>query len=224
MVTFIFVALPFLFFLLFIDLGSLQRGDIIPDLLASLARLVTAYIISAILAWLLGVAFSWGRRSEVALPVFDVLQSFPTFAMLPLATLFFGTGNTTIVFFLVITIIWPMLFSVISSLKLVKRDWQEVTQIYNIRGLLYMRKFIWPLSLPGMVTGSIIGLGEGWEAMVATEIIAHSRVGLGNFFERYSAHPAITMFGIFGLLLLIFSFNRLIWLPLLNRSHKLMEE
>jgi ABC-type nitrate/sulfonate/bicarbonate transport system permease component len=75
-----------------------------------------------------------------------------------------------------------------------------------------------------LVTGSIIGLGEGWEALVATEIIVGAQNGLGNFFQNFSNNPAITGFGILGLLILIFTVNKILWIPLLDQSHKLLED
>ena len=224
LVTLGIVVLPFLFFLLFSELAHLATGELFSNLFVSSFRLIIAYFISAALAWMCAIFFFRGRRATIALPIFDVLQSFPTFAALPLATVAFGSSNSTIIFFLVITIIWPILFSLISSLKLIKRDWEEAVEIAQLRGFAYLRYVLWPASIPGLVTGSIIGLGEGWEALVATEIIAGSNVGLGSFFNAHSQNPAITAFGIMGLLLLIFSINKLIWLPLLEWSHILTEE
>ena len=160
----------------------------------------------------------------IALPIFDVMQSFPTFAALPLATVVWGPSNTTIIFFLIITVIWPILFSLISSLKLIWRDWEEASEIAQLRGFNYLRYVLWPASIPGIITGSIIGLGEGWEALVATEMISGNHFGLGSFFATYSQSSMITAFGILGLLIMIFSVNKLVWLPLLDWSHTLTEE
>ena len=218
------VVLPFLFLLVFSRYANIAAGTLFMDIGSSFMRLTVAYGISVALAWVLAVSFYRGRRVKIALPAFDVLQSFPTFAMLPLAVIFLGRSNSTVIFFLVVTVMWPILFSIISSLKLIKREWEEAVEISGMRGTRYVRHFLWPVSVPGLITGSIIGLGEGWEALVATEIIVGMPGGLGHFFNQYSANPEITALGITGLLLLIFSFNHLLWLPLLNRSHERMEE
>ncbi len=222
--TLVIVVLPFLFFLLFSKAAKLATGELFADVFISVGRLFFAYAIAAGLGWLLAVSFYHGRRASVALPVFDVLQSFPTFALLPLVTLLWGKSELTIVFFLVITIIWPIFFTVVSQLKLLKSEWQEVVTVYGLSGKDYLKYYLWPASLPGLITGSIIGLGEGWEALVATEIIVNHPVGLGSFFQNNSLHPVLTAVGIFGLLLLIFCVNKLIWLPLLEWSHKRSEE
>jgi ABC-type anion transport system duplicated permease subunit len=69
-----------------------------------------------------------------------------------------------------------------------------------------------------------VGLGEGWEALVATEIIVQSQTGLGSFFQSFAENPRVTAFGILGFLILIFSLNKLIWIPLLDWGHKKLEE
>lgn len=223
-VTLFFVILPFAVFLLLSRITQVPTSELLPAVMISLVRLVISYLIAAVLAWISAIAFYHGRRSVIALPIFDVLQSFPTFAALPLATLAWGRSNTTVIVFLVITVIWPIFFSIISSLKLMKHDWEEAVEMSGLRGWLYLKNFIWPVTVPGLIMGSIIGLGEGWEALVATEIIVQIKSGLGNFFQIFSTNTTATAFGIFGLLALIFSVNKLLWLPLLERTHKTMAE
>lgn len=222
--TFFFIFLPFLFLIVFAGVAHLAVGTLFEELLASISRLALAYGIAVLLAWVAAISFYRGKLSAIALPVFDVLQSFPTFAALPLATHFWGRSDMTVVLFLIITVIWPIFFSILSNLRLMKHDWEESAEIVGLKGFEYLRLFVLPVSIPGLITGSIIGLGEGWEALVATEIIVHTNTGLGNFFQQYAQNAPITTFGILGLLVLIFSINKLIWIPLLDWSHKLLEE
>ena len=221
--TVFFLLLPFAFFFFYAQLTSLSTGDLFSDVLVSCVRMIVAYVIAAVLGWVMAVAFYSGRRALVALPLFDVLQSFPTFAALPLAVLKFGNGNTTVIFFLMINILWPVFFTIISSLKLSKHEWKEAMQIYQVRGWQYVKQYLLPVTIPGLITGSIIGLGDGWEALVATEMIVAPKKGMGVFFQAFSNNPTITALGIFGLLLLIFVVNKLLWLPLLEWSHRTME-
>lgn len=218
------VFIPFIFLLLFSQYAKISTSKLFADLFISFLRLLTAYIIAAVLAWTSAVLFYRGRFSLIALPAFDVLQSFPTFAALPFVTYFWGPSGKTVIVFLVLTVVWPIFFSLISSLKLIRKDWEEAASIAGLRGLNRIKRFLWPISLPSLITGSIIGLGEGWEALVATEIIIATKNGLGSFFSFYAQSTAITSFGIIGLLLFIFSVNKLVWLPLLEWSHRRMEE
>jgi len=58
-----------------------------------------------------------------------------------------GPSSFTVVTFLVLAIIWPIFFSIISSLKLIKHDWQEVVQITGLKGFRYLRQFLLPVTL-----------------------------------------------------------------------------
>lgn len=222
-ITLFILVIPFLFLLLFAQFAGIATKELFIDLFTSVGRISAAYIIAAILGWFLAVFFYQGRRALIALPIFDVLQSFPTFAALPLAIFLWGPSNATIIFFLVLTIIWPILFSIISSLKLIKYDWEEAVEIAGLRGFNYFRLFLLPVTIPGFITGSIIGLGEGWEAVVAVELIVKIQPGLGNFFELFSHNIPVTTFGILGFLIFIFSINKILWIPALEWSHKKME-
>lgn len=223
-VTFFFVFLPLIALLVFTAVVDVTLTDLLADFGVSLYRLLVAYSISVILAWFLAVGFYKGKRSLVALPIFDVLQSFPTFAIMPLATLVWGFSDSTIIFFLVVTIIWPILFSILSSLKMIQSDWEDVVKVYQLPRREYFSSVIVPVTLPGVITGSIIGLGEGWEALIATEIIMQATTGLGPFFGSYSHDNTVTALAVLVFLILIFSINKLIWLPLLNWSHRLFEQ
>src|SRR5205823_1126122 len=108
---------------------GLSPERLVFDVAQSFWRLLIAYLAAAAIGWLMAVCFYRGKRAIVALPIFDVLQSFPTFAALPLAVFFWGKSNFTVIFFLVITIIWPVFFSILSSLKLIKHEWQEAVEV-----------------------------------------------------------------------------------------------
>jgi len=218
------VAMPFLFLVVSSRVAHLAIRRLLADVGASFLRMLAAYAIAALLGWTCAVFFWRGKRAIIALPVFDVLQSFPALSALPVAVALWGASNATIVFFLMIEIIWPIFFSIVSSLKTIRRDWEEAVAMAGLSGLDYWRLFLIPVSVPGLITGSIIGLGEGWETLVAIEIIVGLRRGLGEFFAGFSHNPTITAFGIFGLLLFVFSINKLLWLPLLEWSHRMVSE
>ena len=222
--TLLVVILPFVFLLAFSRIAHIATGQLFANVFISFFRIFIAYLVAPLLGWIAAAFLYRGKRAAVALPIFDVLQSFPTFALLPMVTLLWGASEITVIIFLVVTIIWPIFFSIVGSFKSMQQDWREAVRVMDLRGFAYLRYYLIPMSMPGFITGSIIGLGEGWEALVATEIIMHMKTGLGNFFEAYAQNPAITGFGILGFLILIFCINKIIWMPLLEWGHHRLEE
>lgn len=224
-ITLLITSLPFLFIWFIEPNANFDRMGFLTDLAWSTVRLIIAFAISLFLALVLGITLTRGKLGDFFLPLFDVLQSFPSFAILPLAVNYFGSSNITVISFLVITMVWPMLFAVASSVKLVKAEWQEAAQIYGATGIKRFLYFGLPTSYPGLITGAIVGLGEGWEAVVGAEIISgYKDAGLGNFFAANGETGSVALFGIFALLLMIFVMNRILFLPLLEKSHKLLSE
>ena len=224
LITLAILLIPFSFFLFLAKVSNTTTTIIFTDVLTSLARIAVSYGIAVLVGFTLAVILYKHKSNVVLLPFFDVLQSFPTFAALPLAVLAWGANEVTIIFFLIFTMVWPIFFTIISSLKLIHREWEEAMEISGVTGWHYIRTFLIPASVPALITGSIIALGDAWEALIATEIIVGTSRGFGPFFKTFAANPKITAFGITGLLVLVFVINRLIWLPLLEHSHKLHEE
>jgi ABC-type nitrate/sulfonate/bicarbonate transport system permease component len=224
-VAFSVLLLPLVGFFIFSKISGIAFGTTMYDLGVSMWRLGVAFIISTIVAWILVIVLIRGGRTEDAsLAIFDVLQSLPTFTILPVAVRFLGSGEATIIFFLVITIIWPIIFSIVSSLKQADRSWNEAVIISRIKGIDYIRYYLLPITIPGIVTGAIIGLGDGWEALIATELLLTTQTGLGPFFQGFSNNSSMTLFGVLVFLSVIFTINKFIWLPLLEKSHRLMEQ
>lgn len=223
-ISFLILFVPLLSLSIFSHIAHISIVTSFTDLFISSGRLLAAFLLAAITGWLLVVLFVRGKTESAALAIFDVMQSLPTFTILPLAVHFFGNSESTIIFFLAITIIWPIVFTIVSSLKQADKAWGEAVQISRIKGFDYIRYYLFPITAPGLVTGAIIGLGDGWEALIATEIILNIPQGLGTFFNTFADNTMTTFFGVLVFLAIIFSINKLVWLPLLDRSHELIEE
>lgn len=193
------------------------------DLSISLWRLFVAFIFATIIAWVLVVVLIKGRTEGLSLALFDVMQSLPTFTILPIAVHYLGQSEKTIIIFLIITIIWPIIFSIVSSIKQVDQSWSDAVAMSRIKRFDYIRYYLLPVTTPGIVTGAIIGLGDGWEALIATEIILGVKTGLGAFFQGFSNNSAETLLGVLVFLSVVFTINKLIWLPLLEKSHTMLE-
>lgn len=225
LLTFITIAAPFIYIIIFSEFTGVKTGQVFIDLGTSFMRVLVAYAISVAVAIPLAFFLGQGKIGDFFLPIFDVLQSFPSFAILPLLVVWFGIGNAAAIFFLVITMAWPILFSVLSSLRLSRKDLEEAAFIFGARGWKKMFLFTLPLSLPGLITGSIVGIGEGWEAIVGAEIIGITP-GIGGFLNNASSNgdTKVLAFGIIALLLFLFTLNKLIWIPLLKKTHDYAHE
>ncbi len=206
--------------------GGINWLEFYKFFVSSLVSVIIAYCISAVLAVLLALASTKNKIIEnIMVPVLDVAQSFPTFALIPILLVIFGTTRWVVILFLVVTIIWPITFTLISAIKTERGDLSEAATIYGAKGLKRLWYYRLPDMFPAFITGSIIGWGEAWEALIGAEIIARV-IGVGSLLGKISDTGNITnlAMAIAMYLFLIFVLNEIIWIPLLNFSSRYQNE
>lgn len=211
----------------FVNFTKLNKADLFIGFLASLSRITIAYFIALVIALILALFITANERIEsIFLPIFDVLQSFPSFALFPALIVALKSTEVIIITVLVITIIWPIMFSIISGIKNRREDLEEAATIFGAHGWKRIVFFTLPQLAPSIVTGSIVGWGEGWEFIVGAELLVNTHIGIGNYLGVLGTNGQNTLlaFGILILLFLLFVLNKILWLPLLTRTTKYQSE
>jgi len=193
----------------------------------SLARISIAYIIALILSCIIALLITSNEKVEnLTLPVFDVLQSFPSFALFPLMVASINSSEVIIISVLIIAIIWPILFTIIGGIKNRREDLEEAATIFGAKGFKRLIYFTYPELSPSIVTGSIVGWGEAWEFIIGAELLVNAKVGIGSYLGQLGNNKEnlLLVFGILVLMILLFIINKLIWLPLLDKTTKYQSE
>ena len=184
-------------------------------------RLIIAYLIALALGVSLALLVGWGPFSDYLFPLFDVLQNLPSFALIPFFIYFLGYTNQMIILFAVSSILWPILFAVLTAIKSAHNDLNDAATIFGAKGLRRIPYYLAPLSYPAILTGSIVGIAIGWEAVIGAEIIANI-MGFGAFIKGVDvtgvSQSAIA--GMLAILVIVFIVNRIVWAPLLAESAK----
>ena len=193
--------------------------------LQSLTRVIISYGISLVIALLIALfTLSSKKIEDLLIPILDVLQSFPSFALYPLFVVWFGKTSLVTILILIINMVWPILFTVLTAQKQLRGDIVEAATIFGAKGFKYLIFVFMPLIFPAIITGSLIAWGEAWEAIIATEIIVQVP-GVGSYLAQTGDHnPQILLIGIALLLMLLFLLNKYIWVPLLNLSTRYQNE
>lgn len=192
----------------------------------SLFRVTIAYFISLILAIVLALIVTSSKNAEgIWISILDVLQSFPSFAMFPLLVIWFGKTAIVTILILIVAMIWPILFTIISAQKQIREDLLEAAQTFGAKGIKYFVYVLFPLMFSSIITGSIVAWGEAWETIIAAEIIVNIP-GIGTYLAQNgdNFNSQILIIGILLLLMMLFVLNKYIWLPLLNMSTKFQQD
>jgi len=206
--------------------STLDAHAFVTGFLISLFRITASYFISLIIAVIITLWVTSNKRVEDAMvPILDVLQSFPSFALFPILTQVFGRSEVVTIMILVVTMVWPLIFTILTSQKQINHEIFEAAEVFGARGWRRIWYVLLPLLTPSIVTGSIIAWGEAWEAVVAVEIIVGG-MGLGTYLNAAGeAHQTrIVLVGVLLLLMLLFLINKYVWLNLLSASVKSTEE
>ncbi len=209
-------------------IGGLNSSKFLNGFMASFTRTSVAYVIALMLALTLALTITATAKLEAALlPIFDVLQSFPSFALFPvLVHALAHSPETVIILVLVITMVWPILFSIVTALKNRREDLEEAASLFGAKGTKRLTHFTLPELMPAIVGGSIIGWGEGWEFIIGAELLVSVKWGIGGYLGELgqAQQNGLLALGITFLMLLLFILNRLIWLPLLRKVTRYQTE
>ncbi|MCC6981654.1 MAG: nitrate ABC transporter permease [Bauldia sp.] len=150
-------------------------------ILASLKRVAVGYALAAAVGVALGTLIGnsvWAMRGLD--PLFQVLRTVPPLAWLPLSLAAFRDGQTSAVFVIFITAVWPIIINTAVGIRNIPADYQNVAKVLRLNGFEYFAKIMIPAAAPYIFTGLRIGIGLSWLAIVAAEMLIGG-VGIGFF-------------------------------------------
>ncbi len=153
-------------------------GELYRHLFDSLRREFTAFCWS-LAAIPLGVAMGWWKPVNEQLdPLIEMLRPIPPLAWIPLSILWFGVGDTQNQFIIFLGIFFPILLNTITGVRSVEPNLVRAARCLGGGEGAVLRRVVLRAALPQIVTGIRIGLGVGWMALVAAELVGASS-GLG---------------------------------------------
>src|SRR3954471_3960237 len=158
----------------------LYGPNIYEHLLSSFTRAITGFSIAAAFAIPLGLLVGRSRTiREYVDPVIRSLYPIPGIAWIPLAILWFGLGNTAVIFVVFIAEFFPLYFNSEAGARNINPILIDAARCFGAKRLTLLRRVILPASIPYIITGMRIGLGGAWRMIVAGEMLA-SQSGIGS--------------------------------------------
>jgi NitT/TauT family transport system permease protein len=155
----------------------------------SMLVLLQGYAVGIVLAMLLA---AFAATTRLGAELLDLLTAtfnpLPAIALLPLALMWFGLGNGSLVFVLVHSVMWPMALNAHSGFRSVSPTLRMVGRNYGLRGLRYTIAILVPAAFPSLLAGLKIGWAFAWRTLIAAELVfgvSSGSGGLGWFiYER----------------------------------------
>ncbi len=160
---------------------GLVTGELLAKVRVSLAVLAQGYvagIASAFVLTALAVSTRFGRDLlETLVAMFNPL---PAIALLPLAMLWLGLGNGSLVFVIIHAVLWPLALGTYSGFQSVPETLRMAGRNYGLRGLPFVVQILVPSALPAIVSGLKIGWAFAWRTLIAAELVFGASSGKGG--------------------------------------------
>ncbi len=186
----------------------LVTGILIPNIAASLKRVFVGFMLAVSIAVPLGIICGWYRTLlDICDPIIELFRPIPVLALLPLAILWFGIGESSKIFLIAYGSFFPIFINTLAGVRFVDPIYIQAGESLGATKLQIFYRVILMAALPNIFTGLRLGIGFAFLTIVAAEMIA-SESGLGYLivdtqltFQTDRTLVATLMFGILGYLL-----------------------
>lgn len=162
---------------------GIADGSLLARAGASLSVLLRGYALGIVAAFALTTASVSTRLGRDLLTTLtSMLNPLPAIALLPVALLWFGLGDGSLVFVLVHAVLWPLALAAWSGFQAVPETLRMAGRNYGLRGIRYVIRILVPSALPSILSGLRIGWAFAWRTLIAAELVfgvSSGRGGLG---------------------------------------------
>lgn len=151
---------------------ALQLGN-------SLARVFGGFALAIAVGVPVGLLIGMSKSAYTAFnPYIQILKPVSPLAWLPLALFVFKEVNTTAIFVIFVTSIWPIIINTALGVRSVSEDYLNVARVLQLTAFERVFQIILPVAVPFIFTGMRLSLGIAWLVIVAAEMLTGG-VGIG---------------------------------------------
>ena len=133
---------------------ALMAGPIAQHFGVTLGRFLEGYLLSAALAVTLGVVLGYvGFLRSLFETVIELMRPMPSVAIIPVAILLLGLGDSMIVAVTVYASVWPILINTIDGVRHIEPTLIDTGRTFGLKRRQILRQIILPGAAPYIVTG-----------------------------------------------------------------------
>lgn len=157
----------------------LATGELEKQIIASMSRILAGYALALFFGVLIGVLMGWFQALDDFIdPIIEIFRPVSPLAILPLAILWLGIGQTSKVFVVAYGCIFPIMLNTYAGVRSVPRSTIEAAKIMGAQPDEMLRKVVFHHSLPLIMTGARISFAVALIVIIAAEMVA-ANSGLG---------------------------------------------
>jgi len=160
---------------------GVTSGELLARAGQSMRVLVQGYLAGVVLAFVLttlAVSTRFGR--DLLSTLTAMFNPLPAIALLPLALLWFGLGEGSLVFVLIHSVLWALALNMYAGFLGVSDTLRMAGRNYGLTGLRYVLQILVPAALPAILAGLKIGWAFAWRTLIAAELVFGASSGKGG--------------------------------------------
>ncbi|MEV4169586.1 ABC transporter permease [Nonomuraea sp. NPDC049709] len=177
----------------------------IDNLLPSLGRMFSGWVLAALIGVLLGMLLGRSRTAtDYVNPLIEFGRSIPPPLLLPVFLVLFQAGLSTQLATIVFGVIWPVLLNSIDGARSLDRTYLETAAVFNLTVQQRLWVVLLPAASPKIFAGLRLSLSLALILMVITELIGGTN-GIGyqllqaqRSFDGAGVWAAIALLGVLG--------------------------
>jgi NitT/TauT family transport system permease protein len=147
----------------------------------SIKVLLQGYAAGLVLAALLTALANATRIGNDLLETLtSMFNPLPSIALLPLALIWFGLGNGSLIVVLIHSVLWAVALNTHTGFRSVSQTMRMVGRNYGLVGPRYIWKILIPAAFPSILTGLKIGWAFAWRTLIAAELVFGVSSGSGG--------------------------------------------
>ncbi|ELY4519278.1 ABC transporter permease [Cronobacter muytjensii] len=160
---------------------DMHSGELPDKVVNSLGTLLKGYALGSILALLFSaLAISTRPGRDLLSTLTAMFNPLPAIALLPLALLWFGLGQGSLIFVLVHSVMWPIALNTWAGFQGVPETLRMAGRNYGLSGPRLVVNILIPAALPSIISGLKIGWAFAWRTLIAAELVFGASSGDGG--------------------------------------------
>ena len=162
-------------------LDSIRSGELPRATAYTLTLLLEGYVLGLFFAALLTAFASVSRIGADLLETLTAMfNPLPSIALLPLALIWFGLGNGSVIFVLVHAVLWSVALNTHAGFRGLSPTLRMVGQNYGLSAVGYITRILIPGAFPSILTGLKVGWAFAWRTLIAAELVFGVSSGSGG--------------------------------------------
>ena len=152
----------------FLALGKVATDpEVLGGFALTLRRVGIGFLIASAIGMPLGYFMGYSRRFLQFLdPIINSVRLIPVMAWVPLTIVWFGLGDGPTIFLITIVGVFPIMLSIIAGVHDISPDYYNAARSMGANRFEIFRSVIIPGSIPGLLTGLRLGMGNGWASVI----------------------------------------------------------